>query len=111
MMRCYRCGGVYGLEAFSRDRSKASGRKSICKPCDREKHRREYNERRRVPPTESVCVECGAAISGRKDRLLCDNRQCKDRRYQRLHPDEYKAKRRRKDARRYEQQRAGRSAA
>jgi hypothetical protein len=60
----------------------------------------EYNERRRIPPTESVCVECGATITGRKDRLLCDQRRCKDQRYQRTHPDEYRAKRRRKDARR-----------
>jgi hypothetical protein len=61
---------------------------------------REYNQRRRVPPTRSACVECGAAITGRKDRLLCDQRRCKDNRYQRTHPEEYKEKRRRKDARR-----------
>jgi hypothetical protein len=49
---------------------------------------REYNKRRCVTPTKSACVECGTAITGRKDRLLCDQRRCKDQRYQRTHPDE-----------------------
>jgi hypothetical protein len=61
---------------------------------------REYNERRRTPPTESVCVECGATIVGAKGRLLCGARRCKDARYRRLHPEASRAKQRRKDERR-----------
>jgi hypothetical protein len=61
---------------------------------------REQNERRRIPPTERTCVECGGTFVGRKDKLLC-SRRCKDTRYERLHPEAYAAKRRRKEARRY----------
>ena len=60
---------------------------------------RAYNEARRIPFTSLVCVECGAGFLGRKDRLVCSPR-CKDRRYARLHPAEYRAKQKRKDARR-----------
>jgi hypothetical protein len=47
MRRCYVCGEERPAEEFAVDRSKASGRKSICKACDREKTRRKYVERRR----------------------------------------------------------------
>jgi hypothetical protein len=44
-------------------------------------------------------VECGVSFEGRKDRLLC-SRRCKDRRYARLHPEQLRAKERRKYERR-----------
>ena len=50
---------------------------------------RDYNERRRIPPTESRCVECNTSIVGQKGKLLC-SRRCKDNRYQRTHPEEYR---------------------
>jgi hypothetical protein len=56
--------------------------------------------RPRVAPSQLTCVECGASFVGRKDRLLCGARRCKDRRYARLHPEELRAKERRKYERR-----------
>jgi hypothetical protein len=47
-----------------------------------------------------VLVECGTEFVGRKDRLLCGRRRCKDRRYARLHPDKLAAKQHRKYERR-----------
>ena len=40
--RCYQCGENRPVEDFARDKSKASGRKSICKRCDNEKSRQYY---------------------------------------------------------------------
>ena len=56
--------------------------------------------RPRVAPSRKKCVECGTEFVGRKDRLLCGARRCKDRRYARLHPEELRAKERRKYERR-----------
>lgn len=42
--RCYRCEASKPLDQFARDRSKASGRKSICKSCDKAKGKRYYAE-------------------------------------------------------------------
>jgi uncharacterized C2H2 Zn-finger protein len=42
MNRCPRCERVLPVSDFARDRSKASGHKSRCKACDREKARRYY---------------------------------------------------------------------
>ncbi|HEX5374632.1 MAG TPA: hypothetical protein VFW48_00575 [Solirubrobacterales bacterium] len=42
--RCYRCGESKPVSEFAKDRSKASGYKSICKDCDRAKSRRYYTE-------------------------------------------------------------------
>jgi hypothetical protein len=44
--RCYTCGEELSAEAFAPDRSKAAGRKSICKRCDAEKSRRYYERNR-----------------------------------------------------------------
>jgi hypothetical protein len=41
-MRCYRCGETKPVEEFARDRSKASGRKSLCKACDNAKSKDYY---------------------------------------------------------------------
>lgn len=42
--RCYRCQQSKPLAEFARDKSKATGRKSICKDCDKAKSRRYYTE-------------------------------------------------------------------
>ncbi len=44
--RCPRCGVERPLGEFAVDRSKASGRKSLCKACDRDKARRYYAAKR-----------------------------------------------------------------
>jgi len=45
-------------------------------------------------------VECGGEFEGRRDRLLCGSRRCKDRRYARLHPEALREKERQKYRRR-----------
>jgi len=64
--RCYACGEDRPVCGFSRDRSKASGRASICRACDALKGRRYYAANRdrvlarhRVPPREVACAACG----------------------------------------------------
>jgi hypothetical protein len=42
---CYSCGLELDAEEFAADRSKGSGRKSICKVCDREKARAYYERK------------------------------------------------------------------
>jgi hypothetical protein len=44
--RCYRCGKMKPLAEFGKDASKRTGRKSICRACDREKARVYYWARR-----------------------------------------------------------------
>jgi hypothetical protein len=78
-----------------------SGFHSCCRKCSAERARawrdahlssvKAYNEARRIPPTKLTCTECGEEFYGRKDRLVC-SRRCKDARYRRLHPEEYRAK-------------------
>lgn len=43
---CFRCGERKAAGEFYADKSKASGRKSICKACDLEKSRRYYEANR-----------------------------------------------------------------
>lgn len=71
---------------------------SWCRACKREatgrwreSNRSRIAESRRTPPTRLTCVECAGTFEGRRDRLVC-SRGCKDRRYARLHPVEYRAK-------------------
>jgi hypothetical protein len=45
-LRCYLCGFERPVDDFARDRSKASGRKSLCRSCDRERSRAYYREHR-----------------------------------------------------------------
>jgi uncharacterized CHY-type Zn-finger protein len=40
--KCYKCKQDLPVEDFARDKSKSSGRKSICKACDNEKAKRYY---------------------------------------------------------------------
>lgn len=44
--RCYRCSEERPVDEFAVDRSKGSGRKSICKACDNAKARRYYEANR-----------------------------------------------------------------
>ena len=41
----FRCGELLPVGAFAGDRSESSGRKSICKECDRVRARDRYEER------------------------------------------------------------------
>jgi hypothetical protein len=63
-------------------------------------NRERINAARRMPPAKLRCVECGQDFEGRRGRLLCGSRRCKDRRYARQHPEELRAKERRKYERR-----------
>jgi len=71
-----------------------------------------YNAARREayrlahPPMRVKCSECDVEFEAETIRVVC-SRRCKDRRYRRLHPVEYAAKRARKDARRRERAKAG----
>ena len=56
-------------------------------------------ERERKPPVELVCAECEETFMGRPHARLF-SRQCKDRRSWRLHPEQVRAKERRKRKRR-----------
>ena len=57
---CRKCDEMKELSDFARDRSKASGRKSICKLCDREKARRYYATNR-----EAVLARVRASLGPR----------------------------------------------
>jgi hypothetical protein len=82
---------------------------SYCRDCLREKKRQwreahpeeiaAYNESRRKPLAE--LVECEKGFEGRPHAMLC-SRRCKDRRYRRMHPEQVRAKERRKYERRRE---------
>jgi hypothetical protein len=66
---CCRCGEERPLDKFARDASKASGRKSHCKPCDAARCRDYYARNRdeviarviarRGPPKLATCPTCG----------------------------------------------------
>lgn len=66
--------------------------------------RREAYREQHAAEQQRTCTECGTEFEGRSDRLVC-SRKCKDRRYKRLHPVEWKAKRARYDRRRQERKR------
>jgi hypothetical protein len=75
---CYRCGRELPGAEFSRDRSKASGRSSICRPCDALKGRRYYRENReqvlarhKAPPREAVCAGCGEPFTKHGRQRYC----------------------------------------
>ena len=75
---CYACGEHKPVDEFPRDASKASGRASICRACDREKGRRYYHANRdrvlarykasRVP---RVCASCGEPYMGHGRQVYC----------------------------------------
>ena len=57
---------------------------------------------RRLPSSPRACPECGETFKGRRNKLLCGQRRCREARYRRLHPVAYAAKRARKERRRRE---------
>jgi hypothetical protein len=74
---CSRCGDELPLDGFARDASKASGRKSHCKGCDRAKSRRYYEANRDkvlaryvpAPLREALCDGC-------REPFMAKGRQC-----------------------------------
>ena len=46
MKICTKCGDELPIEEFARDRTRASGRKSLCKACDRAKSKAYYEANR-----------------------------------------------------------------
>jgi len=109
---CPGCGESRLVEVFARDSSRASGRKSRCKVCDRARARAFYvANRERVleraaakrgrarSPVSSSCSECGVALEGRQ-RVTCGSSRCRDARFRRLHPESYAARERAKVERR-----------
>ena len=59
LRRCYGCGRSLPAIGFSPDPSKGSGRKSICRACDREKaraHYRAHSDARRVKARERAAA-------------------------------------------------------
>jgi hypothetical protein len=114
--RCSKCGRELPVEAFSRHRRSSDGRAWWCRECAAAQNReyrarnpeltQAYNEARRVGIYRLRCVQCGVEFeAGRKDAKLCGRRRCKDKRYQRLHPEAYRAKCRRKGERRRQRKR------
>jgi hypothetical protein len=98
---------VLPFSAFRPNLRLSSGWNSWCRSCCNERTRlwrREHPEhkltRPHVAPSRLTCVECGDEFEGRRDRLLCGSRRCKDRRYARLHPEALREKERRKYQRR-----------
>jgi hypothetical protein len=105
--RCRRCTEFLPFSVFRPNLRLSSGWNSWCRACCveatrawRERNRERVNAARRTPPTKLRCAECGTEFEGRKSRLLCGRRRCKDRRYARLHPEEMRAKQQRKYQRR-----------
>jgi hypothetical protein len=101
---------------FARDASKPSGRTSICKPCDREKARRYYQENRDAKLARAAarrperrCEECGDPVPA-GHLVTCGASRCREDRYRRLHPAEYAAREKRKVERRREARRQAREA-
>jgi hypothetical protein len=79
LARCYACGEDRPVGDFSRDRSKSSGRASICRPCDALKGRRYYQANRAkvlarhepAPPRHAVCGGCGEPFMAKGRQRYC----------------------------------------
>jgi hypothetical protein len=107
---CAACHQILPRSEFRLNPKLKDGLHSWYRRCCRER-RREWrhanpeavageNERRRVPPVEHSCLECGAKFTGPAHKKLCGRRSCKDKRYARAHPEQVRAKEQRKRARR-----------
>jgi hypothetical protein len=67
LKRCPRCERELPPEEFARDASKASGHKSLCKACDREKARRYYAANR-----ERKLAQMAERYAARREELRAD---------------------------------------
>lgn len=75
---CRRCCTTKPLAEFARDKSKASGHKSLCKQCDNDKSRRYYEQSKR---THTHCCYCDAPTAGdRFCNLVCQDAHAWERR-------------------------------
>ena len=83
--RCYSCGEHKPVGEFSRDPSKASGRSSRCRACDRNRSKAYYAENRErvlarhapAAPRENVCAGCGEPFTATGFRRYCDRPECR----------------------------------
>lgn len=73
---CSNCGDVLELDEFPRDRSKADGRKSICRACDRAKAKAYYEANR-----EQVLARASARYEERMKDVLESQRRMTMRRW------------------------------
>jgi hypothetical protein len=77
---CYACGESKPLDEFYPDASKAAGRMSRCRACDREKARRYYRQHREevlarrepAPLREAVCAGCGERFMAKGRQRYCE---------------------------------------
>lgn len=73
--RCFRCGERKAAADFYADKTKASGRKSICKACDLAKARDYYAahaevraERWAAQAKQRLCARCGMPAASQRHR-------------------------------------------
>jgi len=71
--RCYRCRQDLPIDAFVKDCTKASGRASICVPCDKNKGR-EYYRRNRAKKLEAAHDRAGKRK--RQQYVVVERRKC-----------------------------------
>ncbi len=118
---CHRCGELRRWGDFMRDRSKRSGRGSMCRWCNAEKSREYYAENREAILEKQVarrggrrlvvaleCSECGDPLEPPR-RVVCSPR-CREARFKRLHPESYAAREAAKVVRRRERRQAAKAA-
>jgi hypothetical protein len=67
--RCSRCGELRAVAEFAVDRTKASGHKSICRPCDNAKSKRCYREHRERKL--AAAIERAARLRAQAGPRLC----------------------------------------
>jgi hypothetical protein len=76
---CSKCSDLLGEEAFAVDRSKASGRKSHCKACDRERAKSYYLEHRDERRAQQEAKRDAEAVAAMRRRVE-ERRQVYERR-------------------------------
>ena len=117
---CRRCGVSKQLSEFNKAAKSSDGLHAWCRQCVKEDNRRwwaenpdevrRYNAARRAglgrPGVVRVlrCEECGEEFEARRSDAVVCARRCGDRRYRRLHPEQYREKQRRYYLRRRERE-------
>jgi hypothetical protein len=107
--RCAQCQTWKPYEAFTRNPRMRDGFDSWCRACHGGAARSWYERnadavlarRKRKPPTEHTCSECGTVFFGRANRIVCSN-TCRERRRRRLNPEAERERQRAKYQRRKE---------